>query len=117
MDVFFQFVSAFALFFGIAGLVYATEVSKRCQLLIEERMNECEAALAEKSHKQDRAIKGAIDAIAKTAKSLEETELAQTREINVIRKSIEPLIEAHEKTKEKEEQERKRHGRVAVNSR
>ncbi|MCK5777182.1 MAG: hypothetical protein KAH11_00210 [Rhodospirillales bacterium] len=117
MDVFFQFVSAFALFFGIAGLVYATEVSKRCQLLIEERMNECEAALAEKTQKQDRAIKGAIDAIARTAKSLEETELAQTREINVIRKVVEPLVEAHEKAKEKEEKERKRHQRVSIHSR
>ncbi|MBO6519177.1 MAG: hypothetical protein JJ900_14190 [Rhodospirillales bacterium] len=117
MDVFFQFVSAFALFFGIAGLVYATEVSKRCQLIIEERMNECETILAEKSQKQDQAIKGAIDAIARTAKSLEETELAQTREINVIRKTIEPLMEAYEKAKEEEEKARKRQPRVAVNIR
>ncbi len=108
MDIFFQLVSVFALFFGIAGLVYATEVSRRCQLLIEERMTEAETQLAEQSAKQDRALQNAISALGRTARSLEETEMAQTREINAIRHSVEPLLIAYQKAEEEKAKADKR---------
>jgi Na+/phosphate symporter len=115
LDAFFHLVSVFALFFGIAGIVFSTEISKRCQLLIEERLNEAEAALAEKAVKQDRAIAGATSMLARTAKTLEDTEMAQTREINAIRDQIEPLLIALEKAEEEKRQTAKR--KLAVNGR
>lgn len=110
MDVFFQFIAGFALFFGIAGLVYSTEVSKRCQILIEERMAAAETELQVQAHKQDVLIRGALESLRRTAASLEETEHAQTREINILRKMIEPLIdefEAAQKKKKKPTQTRR----------
>lgn len=101
MDAFFHLVSVFALFFGIAGIVFSTEISKRCQLMIEERMNEAETTLAEKAVKQDRVINGAVEMLARTAKSLEESELAQTREIHAISDKIEPLLMLTRKPKKK----------------
>ncbi len=103
MDVFFHFISGFALFFGVAGLVYSTEVSKRCQLLIEERMTAAETELEAKAHKLEMRIKGALEALRRTAISLEETELAQSREINLLRKLIEPLIKEFEEAQEKKQ--------------
>lgn len=96
MDLFFHLIALFALFFGIAGLVYATEVSKRCQLMIEERMTNAEADLARQIKKQDTLIEGALHGLRRTVVSLEETELAQSREINIIRKTLEPLIKEFE---------------------
>ncbi len=115
MDAFFHLVGVFALFFGIAGIVFSTEISKRCQLMIEERMNEAEAMLAEKAVKQDRAIKGVAEMLARTAKSLEETEMAQTREINAIRDKIEPLLIAFQKAEEELDKTKKR--KLTVNGR
>lgn len=92
MDTFFQFVSIFALFFGIAGLVYATEVSKRCQLMIAERMNEVETDVLKKVEKQDIFIDKSVRRLRNTLSNLEQIEQAQTREINSLRKSLEPVV-------------------------
>lgn len=115
MDAFFHLVSVFALFFGIAGIVFSTEISKRCQLMIEERMNEAETTLAEKAVKQDRAIKAAADMLARTAKTLEETEMAQTREIHALSDKVEPLLIAFQKAEEESKKQSAR--KLAVNGR
>lgn len=115
MDAFFHLVGVFGLFLGIAGIVFSTEISKRCQLIIEERMNEAETMLAEKAVKQDRAINGAVEMLARTAKSLEETEMAQTREIHSIRDSIEPLLVAYQRAEEERDKHSKR--KLTVNGR
>ncbi|WNK00568.1 hypothetical protein L2D14_03880 [Thalassospiraceae bacterium LMO-JJ14] len=115
MDAFFHLVSVFALFFGIAGIVFSTEISKRCQLMIEERMNEAETTLAEKAVKQDRVINGAVEMLARTAKSLEESELAQTREIHAISDKIEPLLIAYAKAEEESKKQLAR--KLTVNGR
>ena len=115
MDAFFHLVSVFALFFGIAGIVFSTEISKRCQLMIEERMNEAETTLAEKAVKQDRAISSAVEMLARTAKTLEEAELAQTREIHAINDKIEPLLIAFQKAEEESKKQGAR--KLTVNGR
>lgn len=115
MDAFFHLVSVFALFFGIAGIVFSTEISKRCQLMIEERMNEAETTLAEKAVKQDRAIKAAADLLTRTVKTLEESEIAQTREIHAISDKIEPLLIAFQKAEEENKKQGAR--KLAVNGR
>lgn len=91
MSVFFQFISAFALFFGIAGLVYATEVSKRCQQLIASRFGDIETDLASKLHKQDLVIQGVAHELRRMVSEMEESQLSQVREINALRRVLEPL--------------------------
>ncbi|MEX0694892.1 MAG: hypothetical protein WD075_10635 [Rhodospirillales bacterium] len=103
MDLFFKLVTLFALFFGIGGLVYATEVSKRCQLMIEERMTNAEADLARQIRKQDILIEGALQGLRRTVISLEESELAQTREINILRKVLEPMAREFEEAQEQKQ--------------
>lgn len=92
MSVFFQFISAFALFFGIAGLVYATEVSKRCQQMIAGRFGDIETQLASKLHKQDLVIQGVAHELRRMVTDMEESQLSQVREINALRKALEPLV-------------------------
>lgn len=97
MAVFFQFIAAFALFFGLGGLVYATEVSRRCQQLINDRFEEIEARLAQRAQSQDKAIALAARDNRNAIASLEATVLAQSREIIALSKALEPIRDAHEK--------------------
>ena len=106
MSVFFQFIAAFALFFGIAGLVFATEVSKRCQQLIETRLSEIEAEIARKMNKQDAVIVQLSNDSRRALAAFEEQMFAQTREINAIRKSLEMLTDDLEKRAEAEKKQR-----------
>ena len=103
MDLLFQLIAVFALLFGIGGLVYATEVSKRCQLMIEDRMTNAEADLARQIRKQDILIEGAVHSLRQTAINLEETELAQSREINILRKTLEPMVKEFEEAQTKKQ--------------
>lgn len=73
-------------------------------------MAAAETELQVQAHKQDVLIRGALESLRRTAASLEETEHAQTREINILRKMIEPLIdefEAAQKKKKKPTQTRR----------
>ena len=84
MDVFFQLIAGFSLFFGIAGLVYSTEVSKRCQALIDNRFEAVETQLARKIHRQDKAIAEAVHAMRQIMAKADEMAQAQNREINAL---------------------------------
>ncbi len=97
LDVFFQLIAVFSLFFGIAGLVFSTEVSKRCQLMIDKRFESVENQLARKIHKQDQAIAQAVHAMRQAMANADEFSRAQTREINALRKAMEPLVDDLEK--------------------
>lgn len=97
MEYFFQLISMFALFFGIAGVVYAMELSKRCQQIIGDRMDIAETQLARKLHKQDQAIGDALQEIRRILNQAEESERIHQREINALRKAVEPLVEKQEK--------------------
>lgn len=97
MDVFFQLIAGFSLFFGIAGLVYSTEVSKRCQALIDNRFDSVEIQLARKIHRQDKAIAEAVHAMRQVMAKADETAHAQNREINALRRAMEPLVMEMEK--------------------
>jgi len=110
VDLFFQLIAMFALLFGIGALVYATEVSKRCQLMIDERMIAAETELAEKAHKNDQQLRGALESLRRTAHNLEETELSQTREINILRKVIEPIAKEYEEAQEQKKRPQQRRG-------
>lgn len=92
MDVFFQLIAGFSLFFGIAGLVYSTEVSKRCQALIDNRFEAVETELARKIHRQDKAIAESVHAMRQVMAGADEASRAQTREINALRRAMEPLV-------------------------
>mgnify|MGYP003624234814 CR=1 FL=1 len=92
MDVFFQLIAGFSLFFGIAGLVYSTEVSKRCQALIDNRFEAVETQLARKIHRQDKAIAEAVHAMRQIMAKADEMAQAQNREINALRRAMEPLV-------------------------
>lgn len=114
MDVFFQFIAAFALFFGIAGLVYGTEVSKRCQQQINTRLAEIETRMARKIHQQDQILEGAIIEMRRSLKGFEENQQMQSREIVAIRKALEPIADDLEKRIEErkaQEELAKRHRR------
>ena len=97
MAVFFQFIAAFALFFGLGGLVYATEVARRCQQLIDERFDEIEAKLSQRAQRQDHAITTAARENREAIAALESIVLQQSREIVALSKMIEPIKEAQEK--------------------
>lgn len=97
MAVFFQFIAAFALFFGLGGLVYATEVSRRCQQLINDRFNEIEAKLAQRAQRQDHAIAAAARDNRNSIAALESMVLQQSREIVALSKALEPLKTEQEK--------------------
>ena len=92
MDVFFQLIAGFSLFFGIAGLVYSTEVSKRCQALINNRFEAVENELARKTHKQDKAIADAVHGMRQIMAKADDMAHAQNREINALRRAMEPLV-------------------------
>ncbi len=92
MDVFFQLIPGFLLFFGIAGLVYSTEVSKRCQALIDNRFDAVETELARKIHRQDKAIAEAVHAMRQVMAKSDDMAHAQTIEINALRRAMEPLV-------------------------
>ena len=111
MSVFFQFIAAFGLFFGIAGLVFATEVSRRCQLMINNRLAEIEADMARRMHKQDATLATALKGMRETITGLEDTIFSQSREIVALRKALEPLNDDLEKRKKEQElaQQRPRH--------
>lgn len=90
-----RFLSAyprFLLFFGIAGLVYSTEVSKRCQALIDNRFDAVETELARKIHRQDKAIAEAVHAMRQVMAKSDDMAHAQTIEINALRRAMEPLV-------------------------
>lgn len=97
MAVFFQFIAAFALFFGLGGLVFATEVSRRCQQLINDRFEEIEAKLAQRAQRQDSAIMEAARDNREAVAALEAMILSQSREIVALSKTLEPLIAEQEK--------------------
>lgn len=105
MSVFFQFIALFALFFGIAGIVYGTEVSKRCQQRINDRFAEIDIKLSRRTKDHETMIKNAVLSLRSMMEKLEETELSQSREIVAISKSIKPLLKDFEK---REEQKKKR---------
>ena len=91
MAVFFQFIAAFALFFGLGGLVYATEVSRRCQQLIDDRFKDIETKLAQRAQRQDKAIAVAARDNRNSIAALETIVLQQSREIVALSKALEPL--------------------------
>jgi hypothetical protein len=97
MAVFFQFIAAFALFFGLGGLVYATEVARRCQQLIDERFDEIEAKLSQRTQRQDDAILTSARENREAVAALETIILQQSREIVALSRMIEPIKEAQEK--------------------
>ena len=97
MAVFFQFIAAFALFFGLGGLVYATEVSRRCQQLISDRFDEIEGKLAQRAQRQDQAIAIAARDNRNSIAALETILLQQSREIVALGKALEPLKDEQEK--------------------
>lgn len=97
MAVFFQFIAAFALFFGLGGLVYATEVSRRCQQLIDDRFEEIETKLAERAQRQDEAITLLARENREAIASLQAMVLSQSKEIVALSKALEPIQSAHEK--------------------
>ena len=107
VSVFFQFIALFALFFGIAGIVYGTEVSKRCQQRINDRFAEIEIKMSRRNKDHEEIIKKAVLSLRNMMEKLEETELSQSREIIAISKSIKPLVkdfelrEEHRKKREK----------------
>lgn len=105
MSVFFQFIAGIALFFGIAAFVFATEISKRCQQIIDARLDEIENEVARRINRQDEAITEAVKSVRNTMSSFEEAQFAQTREINALRKTLEALTDD---LKKKEEEEKKR---------
>jgi hypothetical protein len=92
LDVFFQLIAGFSLFFGIAGLVYSTEVSKRYQALIDNRFDAVETELARKIHRQDKAIAEAVHAMRQVMAKSDDMAHAQTIEINALRRAMEPLV-------------------------
>lgn len=102
MTVFFQFIAAFALFFGLGGFVYATEVSRRCQQLIDDRFDEIEAKLAQRAQNQDEAIANAARDNREVIAALEAQILSMSREVLAISKVLEPLQTAHEKRTEQD---------------
>ncbi len=97
MSVFFQLIAIFALFFGIAGIVYGTEVSKRCQQQIDSRLSEIEQKLTRRANNHEAMIKRVITSVHETMRKLEETELSQSREIVAMRNALKPLLEDYEK--------------------
>lgn len=103
MTVFFQFIAGIGLFFGIAAFVFTTEVSKRCQQLIDNRFDEIENELARRLHNQDKAITDALQTVKNTISGFEEAQFAQTREINALRKTLEALTDDMEKRTKEEE--------------
>lgn len=114
MSVFFQFIALFALFFGIAGIVYGTEVSKRCQQRINDRFAEIEIKMSRNNKAHEEMIKKAVLSLRSMMEKLEETELSQSREIIAISKSIKPLVkdlEIREEQKKKRKKLRAMQGR------
>lgn len=102
MTVFFQFIAGIALFFGIASFVFATEVSKRCQELIEARLDDIENQVARRLMAQDKSISDAMQTTRTLMSTFEDAQFAQTREINALRKALEVLTENMEKQIEEE---------------
>jgi len=114
VSAFFQFIALFALFFGIAGIVYGTEVSKRCQQRINDRFAEIEIKMSRRNKDHEEMIKKAVLSLRSMMEKLEETELAQSREIIAISKSIKPLVKDFEM---REEQKKKRKKLRAIQGR
>ena len=102
MSVFFQLVSVFALFFGIAGVVYGTEVSKRCRQQINDRLGKMDKKMSRRANEHEAMIKRVIQSVHETMAKLEETELSQSREIIAIRNGLKPLLEDFEKRLEQQ---------------
>ncbi len=114
MPVFFQLIALFALFFGIAGIVYGTEVSKRCQQRINDRFAEIDIKLSRRNQDHEAMIKRAVQSLHSMMDKLEETELSQSREIIAISNAIKPLVkdyETREELKKKREKLRAMQGR------
>jgi len=107
VSVFFQFIALFALFFGIAGIVYGTEVSKRCQQRINDRFAEIDIKLSRRAKDQETMIKNAVLSLRGMMAKLEETELSQSREIIAISNSIKPLVKDFEMREEQNEKRKK----------
>ncbi len=97
MAVFFQFIAGIALFIAIGAVVFMTEVSRRCQNLIAARMAEIDVDLAKRVNRQDRVVASAVREMRDSVRSLEEQVLAQSKEINILRKTLEPLNDDLEK--------------------
>jgi len=81
--VLFQFIALFALFFEIAGIVYGTEVSKRCQQRINERFAEIEIKMSRRNKDHEKIIKKAVLSLRNMMEKLEETELSQSRDFKI----------------------------------
>ena len=81
--VFFLFVALFALFFEIAGIVYGTEVSKRCQQRINDRFAEIEIKMSRRNKDHEEIIKKAVLSLRNMMEKLEETELSQSRDFQI----------------------------------
>ena len=62
-----------------------------------------DADLARQIRKQDILIEGAVHSLRQTAINLEETELAQSREINILRKTLEPMVKEFEEAQTKKQ--------------
>ena len=105
MDVFFNFIAGFGLFFGIAGLVYSTEISRRCQELINTRFSEIDAQVARKMSNQDAILEGALIEMRRTMKGFEELQQSQSREITTVRNLLDPLIKDLEDRVEQKKKE------------
>lgn len=93
------------MFFGIAAFVFATEISKRCQQIIDQRLDEIENEVARRINRQDDAIMEAVKSVRTTMTTFEEAQFAQTREINALRKTMEAMTDD---VKKMQEDERKR---------
>lgn len=102
MTVFFQFIAGISLFFGIASFVFATEVSKRCQELIDRRLDDIENHVAKRMMAQDKTISDAMHTTRTLMSTFEDAQFAQTREINALRKALEFLTDSFEKKIEEE---------------
>jgi len=97
MDVVFDIIGLFGLFFGIGGVVYGTEVSKRCQAIIAARFQEIDVHMSERHVRQDKAIKAAARRTQVVLDELEERIEGQRREIKRLEKALEPLLAEHRK--------------------
>ena len=69
--------------FGIAGIVYGTEVSKRCQQRINDRFAEIEIKMFRRNKDHEEIIKKAVLSLRNMMEKLEETELSQSRDFKI----------------------------------
>jgi septal ring factor EnvC (AmiA/AmiB activator) len=105
MSVFFQFIAGISLFFGIGAIVFATEISKRCQQLIDMLVDEIENETMRRLNKQDKAVGDALQTIRTTISNFEDTQFSQSRDINALRKALEALTDDLQKRAEEEKKQ------------